>query len=148
MIPRSELPPAPRWPSLTQHGCACRCRAWRRGGQAPGAQRCHFRWSLPRVTATAGGRDKARLTPHPHTAPRSPTPAPSEPPPNLAFSPISSTQLGSLPSMVQSPRRTAPWPGPAPHMRIPSLMEILPQAHRELGWQPLHLPQEPRASLL
>lgn len=52
-------PSAPlSWPSLTQHGCACRCTAWRRGGRAPVAQRCRSRWSLRHVTATVDEQDK------------------------------------------------------------------------------------------
>lgn len=55
---RPHLAP-PAQPSLTQHGCACRCTAWRRGGRAPAARRCRSRWSLHHVTATVGEQDKA-----------------------------------------------------------------------------------------
>ena len=65
----------PFWPSLTPHGCACRCTAWRRGGRAPAAQRCHSRWSPRHVTATVGRQDKAGS--HPSTVTHSTSSPPS-----------------------------------------------------------------------
>lgn len=93
----------PSRPSLTQRGCACRCIAWRRGGQAPAAQRCRSRWSLRHVTATVDEQDKTSRHPPP------PRMAPHYPPPTALCPCV----------LVPSPHLEQTWDGYPPLLRTP-----------------------------
>lgn len=146
-----EVGPRPRLPApppLTLRACACRCRAGRRAAPAPAGRRCRSRWSPRRGTATAGGRDRAGVTPGTHrtslpclgsSSPRCrPRPRPR---------PAQST-AGSLP-LAQDPRRGAPRltqdrdPGTSRPGWVPGLRQPAPS--RELASvQPRSAPRPSR----